>query len=378
MKRKNNSIWILGVSAAVAGLILTGCGDAGTTTDAATTVETEAAGAPSEEEEETCTTLDPNVKLNFINAGGTESDAIQLGYIDPFTASTGISVTLNPPNDLGRLQAEVESGNVTVDLFSTESTTSEQAIAEGLFEPLDTTRADFAPALPGAITEFTYGFQYYSTIMGWRDEAVQGGTGPATWAEFFDTEKFPGRRGLADYPAFTIPVALLADGVAPADLYPLDVDRAFNFLDKNKESIDIWWEAGAQPPELLASGELDYSMVWSGRIVLVPEDQGLRYSFDQGLLDLAVIGIPKGAPNYCEALAFLATVSQPENQAAAATILPYTGGAEGIDQFLPTDNLDIFPTSEANLSKQVVQDPKWWFENGSEVQKRWEEYKLSR
>jgi putative spermidine/putrescine transport system substrate-binding protein len=214
--------------------------------------------------------------------------------------------------------------------------------------------------------------------MSWRDEAVSGGAGPADWVEFFDTEKFPGRRGLADYAAFTVPIALLADGVAPADLYPLDVDRAFNFLEKNKDKVAIWWEAGAQPPELLASGELDYSMVWSGRIVTVPEDQGLRYSFNQGLLDLAVIGIPKGAPNYCEALAFLAVVSQPENQAKAATILPYTGGAAGIDEFLPQDDLDWFPTSEANLAGQVLQDPAWWFENGSEVQKRWEEFKLSR
>jgi putative spermidine/putrescine transport system substrate-binding protein len=324
-----------------------------------------------------CDVLDPNVTLNFINAGGKESDAITAGYIEPFTADTGIQVRLDPPNDLGRLQAMVESGQVTHDLFSTESTTLQHAKALDLLEPIDYEQADFAPSLEEALDEHGLGFQYYSTIFAWRSDAVDG-EGPQNWVEFFDTEKFPGRRALADYPAFTVPIALLGDGVAPEDLYPLDVDRAFAFLEEKADDVAVWWEAGAQPPELLGSGEVDFAMVWSGRIVTVAEEMDLEYSFNDGLLDLAYIGIPKGAPNYCEALAFLEYVSKPENQAAAAEVLPYTGPALGIDEFLPQDRLDWFPTSEANYDLQVLQDPYWWFENGDEVQARWEEFKLTR
>jgi putative spermidine/putrescine transport system substrate-binding protein len=365
------------VLAALAGLVLaaTACGGgAQETQPAAAGGDGEDAAAASSQQ---CGELDPDVTLNVINAGGEESDAITAGYIEPFTERTGIEVRLDPPNDMGRLQAMVESGQITHDLFTTESTTLQYAKAEDLLEPIDYEQMDLAPSLEEGIDEYALGFQYYSTIMGWRPDAVSD-EGPQTWAEFFDTEKYPGRRALADYPDFTLPIALLADGVSPEELYPLDIDRGFAFLDRVKDDVVVWWEAGAQPPQLLADQEVDFSMVWSGRIVSQADELGLDYTFQQGLLDLAFIGIPKGAPNYCEALAFLEEVSKPENQAAAAEVLPYTGPAEGIDEFLPQDRLEWFPTSEVNYDEQVLQDATWWFENGEDVQQRWEEFKLSR
>ena len=356
--------------AALAGtaiLVLTACGSA----DTGTTSSGDGEGVSG------ACTIDPNVTLNFINAGGAESDAIQAGYIDPFTKRTGVKVRLDPPNDLGRLQAAVAAGDTSYDLFSTESTTLEQAKSLGLFEKLNYDSVDMAPSREEALDPYAFGFQYYSTIMAWSPEAT-GGKAPQNWTDFFDTEKFPGRRALADYPAFTVPIALLADGVDPEQLYPLDIDRAFAFLKAHAADVAVWWEAGAQPPELLSGGEVDYSMVWSGRIVTEAEQLGLEYTFDDGLLDLAYIGIPKGTKHYCEAMAFLQTVSEPENQARAAEVLPYTGPADDIDQFLPAGNLGLFPTSDQNVGKQVLQDPKWWFDNGDAVQLRWEEFKLSR
>lgn len=363
-RRSRGPLWRSSALAAAAVLVLGACGQG----DGGTEPEASADGP--------CT-IDPDVTLNFINAGGAESDAIQAGFIDPFTERTGVEVRLDPPNDLGRLQAMVAAGEATHDLFSTESTTLEQAKSLDLLEPLDYDSVDMAPSREEALDEFAFGFQYYSTIMAWRPEATNGDQ-LTTWADFFDTGKYPGRRALADYPAFTVPIALLADGVDPEELYPLDIDRAFAFLEEHASDVAVWWEAGAQPPELLAGGEVDFSMVWSGRIVTEADDLGLTYTFDDGLLDLAYIGIPKGAPHYCEAMAFLQDVSDPQNQARAAEILPYTGPAEDIDQYLPQDDLGLFPTSAENLPKQVLQDPEWWFENGEEVQLRWEEFKLSR
>lgn len=388
-KLTRQSSWKMTALVGIAAIILAACGGDNSAATGGDPSDETAAGPPDETAASLtdstepaaprgqCDELNTDVTLDFINAGGEESDAITAGYIEPFSSDTGIQVNLDPPNDLGRLQAMVESGEITHDLFSTESTTLEQAKSLDLFEPLDYSLLDFADSQEEALDDYAFGFQYYSTIMGWNPDAVDG-QGPATWVEFFDTEKFPGRRALADYPAFTVPIALLADGVAPQDLYPIDIDRAFEFLDAHSDDVTVWWEAGAQPPELLSSGEVDFSMVWSGRIVSAADELGLAYSFDQGLLDLAYIGIPKGSENYCEALAFLAEVSKGENQAAAAEVLPYTGPAVGADEFLPQDHLDWFPTSEENYDKQVLQDSTWWFENGDEVQARWEEFKLRR
>ena len=71
----------------------------------------------------------------------------------------------------------------------------------------------------------------YGVVLGYNTDATAGQV-PEGWADFFDTAKFPGKRGFWDYSAGGIfEFALLADGVAPADLYPLDLERATAKLD---------------------------------------------------------------------------------------------------------------------------------------------------
>jgi putative spermidine/putrescine transport system substrate-binding protein len=321
--------------------------------------------------------VDPDVTITIVNAGGEESDAIQRGYGDPFTEATGVEVAFDPPNDFGRLQAMAEAGDPgsTADIFNVDGLSLETAVAEGLALPLDLDVVDPDPALEGAITDYAVGFQYYSTLMAWSPDAVSD-DGPQTWQDFFDTEKYPGRRALADYVTFTLPIAALGSGVAPEDLYPLDVDRAFEFLEEHKDDVAVWWTAGAQPVDLLKAGEVDFAMGWNGRLFSGAQDGGLEYTFNQGLLDLAYMVIPVDAPHPCEAMHFLHQVTIAENQAAAAEVLPYGGTAEGIDEYLPQEIVDEFPTSEANYSMQVIQDNEWWAENYADVQARWEEFKL--
>ncbi|NBW25913.1 MAG: extracellular solute-binding protein, partial [Betaproteobacteria bacterium] len=103
------------------------------------------------------------------------------------------------------------------------------------------------------------------------DKAKYGANGPKTLEDFFNVTKFPGKRGLKKDPSVTLEWALMADGVAVNDVYkvlgtPAGVDRAFKKLDTIKSSI-VWWTAGAQPPQLLASGEVVMTHSWHGRIV---------------------------------------------------------------------------------------------------------------
>ena len=70
---------------------------------------------------------------------------------------------------------------------------------------------------------------------------------------------FPGKRGLKKEPNVNLEWALLADGVPPEKVYevlgtPQGLERAFKKLDTIKGSI-VWWQAGAQAPQLLADGE---------------------------------------------------------------------------------------------------------------------------
>ena len=310
-------------------------------------------------------------ELRMTEAGGASGESIEKGYLVPFTKETGIEVVRENPSGLGKLRAMVESGNVTSTLLELSSPELEQAKALDLVEPLDWDAIDPMPIFDEARDESGYGYQYYSTIMAWREDAPA----PSNWQDFWDTENFPGKRALPDYPAYVLPMALLADGVAPDELYPLDLDRAFASLEKIKDDVAVWWQAGAQPPQLLKDNEVQYAVAWSGRVA---GQDGVAYSFDQGQLDLAFFVVPKGADPASKeaAMGILHQMSVPDNQAVAAEVIPYTGNSPDLEPLLPQDQLDQYPTTTENKDKQFLSDAKWWFENAEEVETRWQEFKL--
>jgi putative spermidine/putrescine transport system substrate-binding protein len=310
-------------------------------------------------------------ELRMTEAGGASGDSIQAGYIEPFQKSSGVTVVRENPSGLGKLRAMVEAGAVTSILLELSSPELEQAKALDLVEPLDWDAIAPQPVFDEAKDDHGYGYQFYSTIMAWREDAAA----PQNWQDFWNVEAFPGKRALPDYPTYILPMALLADGVPVDELYPLDLDRAFTSLEKIKDSVAVWWQAGAQPPQLLQDNEVQYAVAWSGRVA---GQEGIDFTFDGGQLDLAFFVVPKGAdPNQKElANGILYEMSVPENQAVAADVVSYTGNSPDLEPLLPQDRIDQFPTTAANKEGQFLSDAKWWFENAEEVETRWQEFKL--
>jgi putative spermidine/putrescine transport system substrate-binding protein len=311
-------------------------------------------------------------EFHMIEAGGASGDSIEAGYIAPFTKKTGIKVIRESPSGFGKLRAMVEAKSVTAPLIELGSAELEQGLALDLVEKLDWAAINPDPIYPEAQHEYGFGYQYYSTIMAWRE----GLPAPSNWVEFFDAAKFPGKRALPDYPSFVLPMAAMAAGVAPADLYPLDLDKALGLLDSVKDHISVWWQAGAQPPQLLKDQEVDYAISWSGRVAGQP---GIVTSFAQGQLDLAFFSVPKGAnpDEKAAAMGLLHEMSVAENQAVAAGVISYTGPSKTLDALLPQDRLSEYPTTADNRKQQVLLNGRWWFENAELVEQRWQEFKLS-
>ena len=114
--------------------------------------------------------------------------------------------------------------------------------------------------LPGSIGDCFIPQIVYSTVMTFNTEMFPADAQPATIADFFDDENFPGRRAIQDRPAANLEWALYADGVAIDEIYdvlstPEGVDRAFAKLDTIKDSL-VFWTEGSQPPQLLADKEV--------------------------------------------------------------------------------------------------------------------------
>jgi putative spermidine/putrescine transport system substrate-binding protein len=316
----------------------------------------------------------PAKEIRIIAAGGQSGESVQLGYINPFTAKTGVKVvredTTGTP--LGKLRAMVESGRIDSVLHEIGGAALAQATALGLVEPLDWAKIAPATIFPEARNSHGLGYQYFSVIPAWRADA----TSIADWRDFWDAQKYPGKRSLPDIPYYALPIALLADGVAPDALYPIDLDRAFKSLDRVKQHVSVWWTTGAQAPQLLGDNEVQYAAVYSGRVV---GNARLRHTFNQGLLGIGYFVIAKGAAEDQKLAAhgLLHEMTLAKNQAEAAKIVSYTGNSPDLDPLLPGERLAEFPTTRENKAKQILPNDRYWFDNAAVVEKRWQQFKLT-
>ena len=310
-------------------------------------------------------------ELHVMDAGGQWGDAVAKCVDEPLLKDKGIKVIVETPGGYAKLAAQVKAG--VVNNVSTDAGTNElsRMISEGLIEKIDWAAVNPEPMFEEARNEYGFGSSYYSTIMAWRKDAAA----PKDWAEFFDTEKFPGKRALPDYPDYLLPFAAIADGVAPDEVAKgFDLDRAFKTLERVKKDA-IWWQAGAQPPQLLKDNEAQYAISWSGRVI---GQEGIDTSFNQGMLDVSWFVVAKGATEEQKQMLYqwFKAQTEVEKQACVAQYVSYPGPSPELEKHLPKDKLAEFPTYSENKKIQWFANGDWWFKNAAEIEKRWNEFKL--
>ena len=310
-------------------------------------------------------------ELHVMDAGGQWGDAVAKCIDEPLLKEKGIKVVTETPGGYAKMAAQAKSG--VINNVATDGSTSELArmAAEGLLEEIDWGAINPMPMFDEAKNKYGFGSSYYSTIMAWR----KGVPAPSNWVEFFDTEKFPGKRALPDYPDYVLPFAAMADGMTPEEISKgIDLDRAFKTLKRVKKDT-IWWQAGAQPPQLIKDNEAQYAISWSGRVV---GQDGVETSFNQGMLDMSWFMIAKGASEDQKKMLYQWFHEQtiPEKQACVAQYISYPGPSPELEKLLPKDKLNQFPTYSENKKVQWLINGDWWFKNAAEIEKRWNEFKL--
>lgn len=322
---------------------------------------------------ETSLELSGTVVIN--SSGGFVNEVLRKCFLDPFESETTVKVIDTSPVDFIKLQLMVDSGNVEWDI--TEISTGEEfyrAIDLGL---LDGFGARSLPntdeAVKGSVTDYGIQFGAYSTVLTFRTDTFQ--QQPSTWSDLFDTERFPGPRSLGNRPQDNLEIALLADGVSPDELYPLDVDRAFDKLDQIKNEVRVFWETGAESIQVMVDKEAVIGTAWNGR-VFGAEGEGISIglSWKQHLLHSAWLGIPKGAPNRDAAIALLGFIMNAERQGCWNSTIPYPGNNTKAFEYVPKDMWAMMPTSPANITEAVLTSDEWWKDNGEEVTRRWNEW----
>ncbi|WP_157961784.1 ABC transporter substrate-binding protein [Acuticoccus kandeliae] len=315
--------------------------------------------------------------------GGSYTDAQVAAFFAPFTEATGIEVVTTGTPDAAKLKLMHESGNVEWDVVDAEAQMMEIAKADGALAPIDydlvysvTPEADL---ITDNLKEFGFPSISFGWVLAWNTDAEFPNGAPQSWADFWDTEKFPGRRALYAQPKPLLEAALLADGVPAGEIYPIDLDRAFAKLDEIADDIDVWYENLGQADVLLQNGEVDMMLTSNGRAHAAKKDGfAVDFTFNDGAWEQGYWVVPAGAPNAENAMKLIAWTSQPEGEAAFAEAFGYGGPNKKSYEGLSEEVLAGLPTAPQNLENQVAVSGEWWAENLDAVNERWLEWYSNR
>lgn len=316
-------------------------------------------------------------QITVSDVGGAISPALRKAFYDPFEAETGIKVisVAQESNPVTQIKLLVDTESYIWDISMTTPDHVKQLMAGPDYTTPLELDIDEANYVPGTVKPNWLGFSVFSVNMA-LNTAQLPGPKPASWADFWDVEAFPGRRGLHRDAWGTLEMALLADGVAPADLYPLDVDRAFAALDRIREHVAVWWSAGAENTQILQSGEVDMTDTWSARAHAAFEAGAPVEMVWDGLYSVDGWSIHKGTPNMAAAQEFVRFCARPEQQAIYSSNVANGPSAMKAYDFIPEDRAMVLPTAPDNIQGLRLMDSDYWGANYGALAERFNEWLL--
>ena len=316
--------------------------------------------------------------LSVVSWGGTYQDAQRKIYFEPFGKAIGKPV-LDEAWDggIGVLQAKVKAGNPAWDAVQVEADELALGCADGLFEKVDWTKLGGKDAfMRSAVSDCGVGAIVWSTAIAYDSAKIADG--PKSWADFWDVKKWPGKRGLRKGAKYTLEFALMADGVPADKVYEVlatsaGVDRAFKKLDELKPSV-VWWASGAQPLQLLATGEVAMTSAYNGRVTGINRTEGKKFKvvWPGSIYAVDSWVVLKGAENKATAFDFIAFASKAENQAKLPEYIAYGLPNKEAGKSVPPQLQVDLPTTPANLEGAQALNVDFWIDNLETLTKRFD------
>jgi putative spermidine/putrescine transport system substrate-binding protein len=317
--------------------------------------------------------------LTIGDNGGPVGASFREAFYDPYEKATGIKIVnvTQAVDPVAMIKVAVDTKAYTIDVHLLTPTHRYRLMHPADYlEPLELTQADVPGVEPRYLRPNYMGTDVWATVFAYRTDKFAGGS-PMTWADFWNVEKFPGRRALYKSPAVNLEAALMADGVPWDKVYPMDVDRAFKSLDRIKPHIDVWWTSGAQSTQLLQSGEVDLLTIWSARAqTAIDAGTPAKIVWNGSVASLDGWGVPRGSPQAAAAREFIRFCAKPDRQAAYTTVM--RNGPTNLAAYdkIPADRSVLLPTSPANRGTMLLYDDDWWGPNFAQVKQRFDAWLL--
>ena len=312
-------------------------------------------------------------------SGGAIDDVYTEAFYQPYFEETGIQVipVARRENPLAATRAIVETSTYKWDFAEGIAQDVATTLGEGGYlEELDLTGAAADVSEPMKTKHFisaTTG----AFILAYRTDKFDE---PISYADMWDVEGFPGRRGLRQSARESVSIALVADGVAPEDVSTVLADetgwkRAFDKLDEIKDDVNVWWSSAGQTPTLLQTGEVDICPTFNGRAqTVIDSGSPVAITWEGSTYNNYGWAIPKGSPKADMIREFIKFTCDPQRQAQAAEL--YGGGPSNPSafDFVDPERAKVMPTHPDNIKGMALLDFRFWGPMQEEATKRFNDW----
>jgi putative spermidine/putrescine transport system substrate-binding protein len=312
-------------------------------------------------------------ELTIVAGGGQLQDHMRRTLFESFTQRTGVPVRDSSYDyNVGPIRAMVQARNVTWDVVLVEAPDLIRGCEDGIFERMDWSVVNREKFLPGGAITCGAG------AIGWgvsvfRDTA-RNPNGPSNWVEFWDVQRFPGRRTLRRGARMTLEIALMGDGVPAAEVYrvlatPAGQQRAFAALDRIRPNLHFW-TGGQQPLELVNSGEVAYAVGFVGRTAnAIRSGARLDLNWDTLLYSFDYWAVVRGSPNAANGMRLIDHITNPDPLRALSQVWPINPVTAAVanDPAVRAAN----PLMMSNHQAGGLQiDTEFWLDQGTDLEQR--------
>jgi putative spermidine/putrescine transport system substrate-binding protein len=142
----------------------------------------------------------------------------------------------------------------------------------------------------------------------------------------------------------------------------------------------VWWDAGAQPPQLLADGEVVMTSAYNGRIfnAAIGEGKPFKIVWDGQIYENEMYVVPKGAPNKDLAMDFIMYATSTEGLRAQAQNISYGPARKSSlkEELVYKDGKTVMaphlPTAPENLTNALESSFQFWVDRDAELNERFQ------
>lgn len=308
-------------------------------------------------------------EITLCNFGGDAIKAMGTAWGEPFTKESGVKVNIDGAGPLpGNIKKMVDEKNVIWDVSDGDAFYAFQLGPSGYLEPIDYSVVAKDKVWPGMTWEYGLANYVYSFVLVYRKSKYP--TPPTSWADFFDTEKFPGKRSMWKWFTGQAEACLMGAGKSHDEVYPVDMDIVAEQIDKLGDDL-VLWDSGGESQQLLIDGEVDMACMWNTRASIVERDTkgDVTWLWKDQILCPASWVVPKGVKDPATSMQFIASTQDPKSQITLLEMLGNGPANPAAQAMLTEEQKRIDPTS--HQEDALLVGSEWYAENYDDKLNDW-------